>query len=91
MFTFGHTTYIEKQTIEPTTTYSTTNILPRANYKSIGPQNDPTFFEYVVLGLHIILGEALPRFVSLSTLVGGITFLLETFTVMHNPITFFRC
>jgi hypothetical protein len=73
MFTFKHTTYIEKQIIEPTIASSTTNILPRRSYKSIGPQNDPTFLEYVVLG------ETLPRFIHLSTLIGRITFSLEVF------------
>jgi len=91
MFNFGHTKYIKKQIIEPTIASSTTNILPKANYKFIVPQNDPTFLEYVVLGLHIILGETLPRFVYLSTLVVGITFSLEVFSPMHDPITLFRC
>jgi hypothetical protein len=91
MFTFGYTTCIEKQIIEPTIASSATNILPITSYKSIGSQNDPTSLEYVVLGLHIILGEALPRFVYLSTLIGGITFSLEVFSPMHNPITLFRC
>jgi hypothetical protein len=91
MFTFSHTTYIEKQIIEPTIASSTTNILARASYKSVGPQNDPTFLEYVVLSLHIILGEVVPRFVYVSIVVGGITFSLETFSPMHDPITPFRC
>ncbi len=30
----------------------------RANYMSIGPQNDPTFHEHASQGFHIVLGEA---------------------------------
>ncbi len=91
MFTFNHTTYIENQIIEPTIASSTTNFLPRRSYKFVGPQNDRTFFEYLVLGLHIILREELHVFVHLSTLVGRITFSLEAFNAMHDPITLFGC
>ncbi len=39
----------------------------RANCRSVGPQNGPTFHEHVVQGLHVALGMVLPILAHLST------------------------
>jgi hypothetical protein len=46
--TFDHTPHIDKQTIEPAIASFISNIVPKTNYKSIGPQNDPILHEHVI-------------------------------------------
>jgi len=41
------------------------------NYRSIGPQNGPTFHEHVAKGFHIFVVEAPFAFVHPSTLTKG--------------------
>jgi hypothetical protein len=71
MFELGHTSHIVKDIVEPIVASPTTIIMSRANYKSIGPQNDPTFHEHATQGFHTILNEAQPTLVHLATTIGN--------------------
>jgi hypothetical protein len=64
---FNHTPHTKKQIVEHVVASHATNIVPRANYRSIGPQNDPTFHEHVIQGLHVALGMVLLILAHLST------------------------
>ncbi len=46
--TFNHTPHIDKQTTKPAIASLISNIVPKTNYKSIGPQNDPILHEHVI-------------------------------------------
>jgi len=58
MPTLGHTPHTNKQIIEHVIASHTSNIVPITNYRSVKPQNDPTFYEHATQGLHIVLGGA---------------------------------
>lgn len=55
--TFGQTPHIDKQTIEPTLASFISNIVPKTNYKSIGPKNGPIRHEHVIQGFEDVLGK----------------------------------
>jgi hypothetical protein len=56
MLIFDYTPHTEKQTDKPAVASHATNTMPRANYKYVGFQNDPTFHEHAIQGLHVALG-----------------------------------
>jgi hypothetical protein len=58
---------IEKQIVEPKVASLTTNIVFRANQKSIRPQNCLTPHEHGAQGLHVYLGDTPPTFFHSST------------------------
>jgi hypothetical protein len=84
IFELGHTSHIVKYIIEPIVASPTTIIMSRTNYKSIGPQNDPTFHEHAKQGFHTILNEAQPTFVHLATPIGK-NFLVTTLILGSWP------
>jgi hypothetical protein len=63
----NQTPYIEKQIVEPILASHPTNIVPRANYSSIKPQNGLTLLEHVVQGPHDVLGAVVHVLAHLST------------------------
>jgi len=67
MFILDHTPHIEKQTAKLVVASHTTNNVPAANYRSVGPQSGPTPHEHVIQGPHATLGVVLPTFAHLST------------------------
>jgi hypothetical protein len=67
MHVFNHTPHIKKQIVKLVVAYHTTNILLRTIYRSIKPQNGPTFHEDVIWGLNVALGMVLDVFTHFST------------------------
>jgi hypothetical protein len=59
---FDHTPHIKKQIVEHVVASRATNIVLGANYRFVKPQNDPTFHEHVIQGLHVAMGMVLPIF-----------------------------
>jgi hypothetical protein len=67
----------------------TTNIVPKANYKFVGPQKGPTLHQHGIQCLHIVLGKTQHVFIHLSTsIVQTIAFPFEPLNFMHNSIMF---
>jgi hypothetical protein len=56
---FNHTPHTNKQIVEPIVASHATNIVFKANYRSVEPQNGLTPHEHIVQGLHAALGVAL--------------------------------
>ncbi len=87
MLEFDHTPYIYKKLVKLIIASFATNIVFRANYMFVRPQNGPTFHEHASQGFHIILGEAQPSLIHLPTYVGGNYYPIRTIwpSTQHNP------
>ncbi len=71
MFELGHTSYTYKKIVKLIIASPTTNIVFKANYMFVKPQNGPTFYEHASQGFHIVMGETQSSFIHLPTSIGG--------------------
>jgi hypothetical protein len=67
MFVFDHTPHTEKQIVELVVASHTINIALGTTYRSIEPQNGPTFHEHAVQGPHATMGVVLHVLTHLTT------------------------
>jgi hypothetical protein len=74
-----------KKFVEPVVASHTTNIMPGANCRYVGPQNGSTPHEYAVQSPHVVLGVVLHVLTHLSTHVIKNYLLVETVSPYGQP------